>query len=109
MTLRRALGFQLRGHERYLAGLVADVEHGPGEALTIGAALEWATRPADVLPQQWKTRLGIARGFARYLQTIDGATEVPPSNLLAFRRSRPAPYLYSPEEIQALLDATGVL
>jgi integrase/recombinase XerD len=109
VTLRRALGYQLRGYERYLADLIADVEHGNAETLTIDAAVAWAIKPTDVLPIQWKTRLGIARGFARYLQTLDAATEVPPSNLLAFRRSRPAPYLYSPEEIQALLNATDVL
>ena len=50
-----------------------------------------------------------SRGFARYLQTLDPATQVPPTNLLAFRRSRPAPYLYSPTEIQALLPATDTL
>jgi integrase len=109
VTLRRALGHQLRGYERYLSDLVADIEHGGTTTLTIEAAVAWATKPADVLPMQWKTRLGIARGFARYLQTLDAATEVPPSNLLAFRRSRPAPYLYSPDEIQALLDATEQL
>jgi integrase/recombinase XerD len=109
VTLRRALGYQLRGYERYLADLVADIEQGNAAALTIDAAVAWATKPTDVLPMQWKTRLGIARGFARYLQTLDAATEVPPSNLLAFRRSRPAPYLYKPDEIQALLDASEVL
>jgi integrase/recombinase XerD len=109
VMLRRALGYQLRGYDRYLADLVADIEHGNAAALTIDTAVAWATKPADVLPSQWKTRLGIARGFARYLQTLDPATEVPPSNLLAFRRSRPAPYLYSPNEIRALLDATDVL
>jgi integrase/recombinase XerD len=109
VTVRRALGYQLRGYERYLADLVADIEHSNAKTLTIHAAVAWATKPADVLPMQWKTRLGIARGFARYLQTLDVDTEVPPSNLLAFRRSRPAPYLYSPDEIQALLDATDVL
>jgi integrase/recombinase XerD len=109
VTLRRAMGYQLRGYERYLGDLVADVEHGAAETLTIEAAVAWATKPADVLPIQWKTRLGIARGFARYVQTLDAATEVPPSNLLAFRRSRPAPYLYSPDEIRALLDATDGL
>ena len=109
VTLRRALGYQLRGYERYLTDLVADVEHRGAETLTIEVAVPWATKPADVLPLQWKTRLGIARGFARYLQTLDVATEVPPSNLLAFRRSRPAPYLYSPGEIRALLAATDAL
>ncbi len=46
---------------------------------------------------------------ARYLQTLDPATQVPPTDLLAFRRSRPAPYLYRPSEIHSLLQATDTL
>jgi len=34
---------------------------------------------------------------------------VPPSNLLAYRRARPAPYLYSAAEIDALLAASDTL
>ena len=109
VTLRRALGYQLRGYERYLADLVADLERAGAEALTIELAVAWATKPADAPPFQLKARLGIARGFARYLQTLDPATQVPPTNLLAFRRSRPAPYLYTAAEIQALLEATDTL
>jgi integrase len=48
-------------------------------------------------------------GRTRYLQTIDPATQAPPSNLLAYRRARPVPYLYSTGEIDALLDATDAL
>lgn len=109
VTLRRALGYQLRGYERYLDDLVADLERAGAEALTIELAVGWATKPADAAPFQWKARLGIARGFARYLQTLDPATQVPPTNLLAFRRSRPAPYRYAATEIQALLEATDTL
>jgi integrase/recombinase XerD len=109
VTLRRALGYRLRGYERYLADLVADLERAGAEALTIELAVAWATKPADVPPLRWKVRLGIARGFARHLQTLDTATQVPPTNLLAFRRSRPAPYLYTPTEIHSLLAATDTL
>jgi integrase len=107
--LRRALGYQLRGYERYLADLADDVERSGASALTIDALVAWACKPADAPPFRWKTRLSIARGFARYMQTIDPATQVPPLGLLAFRRTRPAPYLYSPAEIRALLDATDTL
>jgi integrase/recombinase XerD len=109
VAVRRALGYQLRGYDRLLDDLVADLERTGAVTLTIELAVAWATKPVEVPPFQWKVRLGIARGFARYLQTLDPAAQVPPSNLLAFRRSRPAPYLYTPTEIQALLEATDTL
>jgi integrase/recombinase XerD len=109
VALRRALGYQLRGCDRFLDDLVADLERVGATTLTIELAIAWATKPADVPPFRWKVRLGIARGFARYLQTLDPATQVPPTNLLAFRRSRPAPYHYTPSEIQALLEAADTL
>jgi integrase/recombinase XerD len=109
VALRRALGYQLRGYDRFLDDLVRGLDRAGEVTLTIELAVAWATKPADLPPFRWKVRLGVARGFARYLQTLDPATQVPPTNLLAFRRSRPAPYLYSPNEIQALLEATDAL
>jgi integrase/recombinase XerD len=109
VALRRALGYQLRGYDRVLNDLVCDLERAGAATLTIELAVAWATKPADAPPLRWKARLGIARGFARYLQTLDTATQVPPTNLLAFRRSRQAPYLYSPPEIHSLLEATDTL
>lgn len=110
LTIRRALGFQLRGYDSYLGDLVSDIEHAQRRTLTTELAVAWATKPTGVHPFRYKSRLSIARGFARYMQTIDPATQVPPSNLLAFRpRARPAPYLYSAAEIDALLQATDTL
>jgi integrase len=47
-------------------------------------------------------RLTIVRGFARWLQASDPATEVPPPGWLPPRR-RTTPYLYSADDIAALL------
>jgi integrase/recombinase XerD len=109
LAIRRALGFQLRGYDRLLGDLVDDLQRAEASTLTIELAVAWASKPAGVQPFRWKTRLSIVRGFARYLQTIDPATQIPPSNLLAYRRRRPAPYLYSAAEIDALLEATDTL
>ena len=109
LAIRRALGFQLRGYDRLLGDLVDDLQRAEASTLTIELAVAWASKPAGARPFRWKTRLSIARGFARYLQTIDPATQIPPSNLLAYRRARPAPYLYSAAELDALLDATDTL
>ena len=109
VAIRHALGFQLRGYERLLGDLVEDVQRAGAPTLTIELAVAWATKPAGAQPFRWKTRLSVARGFARYLQTLDPAAQVPPSDLLAYRRARPAPYLYSAAEIDALLAATDTL
>jgi integrase/recombinase XerD len=109
VAIRHALGFQLRGYDRLLGDLVEDLQRAGAPTLTTELAVAWATKPAGAQPFRWKTRLSVARGFARYLQTIDPAAQVPPSNLLAYGRARPAPYLYSAAEIDALLEATDTL
>jgi integrase/recombinase XerD len=109
LAIRRALGFQLRGYDRLLGDLVDHLGRSGALTLTTELAVAWATKPAGAQPFRWKTRLSVTRGFARYLQTIDPAAQVPPSNLLAYRRARPAPYLYSAAEIHALLAATDTL
>ena len=53
-------------------------------------------------------RLGAVRGFARYMHTIDPATEIPPCGLFG-RQQRHTPYIYSAEEIARLLAAAGQL
>jgi integrase/recombinase XerD len=109
LAIRRALGFQLRGYDRLLGDLVDELQRTEASTLTTELAVAWATKPAGAQPFRWKTLLSVARGFARYLQTIDPAAQVPPSNLLAYRRARPVPYLYSAIEIDALLEATASL
>jgi len=109
LAIRHALGFQLRGYDRLLGDLVGDLQCIGAPTLTTELAVAWATKPAGALPFRWKTRLLIARGFARYLQTIDPSAQVPPSPLLAYRRVRPVPHLYSAAEIDALLAATDML
>jgi integrase len=52
----------------------------------------------------------MVRGFARYLQTVDPATEVPPTDLLpAGNYQPPTPYLYSDADITALMAAARAL
>jgi len=81
LALRRATGFVLNRHGRMLPDLVAHLEAAGLATITTSAALEWATRPPGH-PQEWASRLSVARGFARYLSTLDGIAEVPPTDLL---------------------------
>ncbi len=108
LALRRALGFKLKRHGRLLPDLIAFLDAAGETTVSTRLALEWATQPAGH-PQEWAVRLSIARGFARYLQTLDGRAEAPPADLLPRCRRRPTPYLYSDQEIVALMAATETL
>ncbi|HBX10521.1 MAG: tyrosine-type recombinase/integrase [Candidatus Microthrix subdominans] len=109
LSVRRALGFKLVAHGNLLVDFVDQLDQTGTSALTIEAALAWATKPQGVQPYRWKQRLTVIRGFAIYLNALDPATEVPPADLLAYRRQRPTPYLFSDADIAALLAAAGDL
>jgi integrase len=51
----------------------------------------------------------MVRGFARYLQAIDPATEVPPDDVFAARYQRPTPYLWKETEVLDVMAATRQL
>jgi integrase/recombinase XerD len=65
--------------------------------------------PAAADRSYWAQRLSVVRQFARHLQTIDAACEIPPAGLLPFRPRRAIPHLYQPKEITALMAAAGTL
>jgi integrase/recombinase XerD len=107
LTVRRALGFKLVGEGELLAEFVACAEAAGQRTITTQLALEWARRPASGSPNYLSRRLRAVRGFARYLHALDPACEIPPLELLPANKYRPAPYLYSDEEIIALMTAAG--
>ena len=109
LRLRRSLGYQLYGHELLLHDFADFAQRNSVDTVTIELAVRWARLPQDAKPIWWATRLGVVRGFARYLATIDPRTEIPPRDLLPARAQRLAPYIYSPAETQALMDAAAAL
>ncbi|MCI0690332.1 MAG: tyrosine-type recombinase/integrase, partial [Sporichthyaceae bacterium] len=108
LTTRRALGFKLADHGWLLVDLVGFLQRAGAGVLTSELALAWATSSSG--SQTWyAARLSIARGFARYLTTLDPATEVPPAGLLCHRYQKAPPYLYSDADIDQLLAAASAL
>jgi integrase/recombinase XerD len=90
LTVRRQLGFELKEPGRRLEHFVSFMERAGSEHVTSELALMWATSvPAH--PYTWRRRLGVVRGFARYLTTIDPQTEVPSEDLLRASLPRVAP------------------
>ena len=108
LAMRRALGFRLTEQGRLLMSFVGFCEERGAGRVTADLAVEWATRGSSSEAYQAR-RLGVVRIFARHLQPLDPATEIPPGDVLACRSWRVPPYLYSPAEITAIMDAAGGL
>jgi integrase/recombinase XerD len=109
LRIRRALGYKLTKDERALRNFVAFLDACGAVRVTTELALDWATLPENAHPASLANRLTMVRQFAGYLQTIDPATEVPPSRLLRAGNRRATPYIYTESEIAALIDATAML
>jgi integrase len=106
LRLRRGLGFQLGRHGEVLPRFVAYLEASGATTVTVELAVAWARLPEGIKPTTVEFRLSAVRGFARYLHAIDPVHEIPPPGLLAVPRRRPAPYIYTPDQIDEVLRAT---
>lgn len=107
LALRRAMGFKMDKYGPLLDGLAGYLEAAGLQTVTTQAAVAWAMLPRDAHPAHWEARLSAARGFARYLAASDPGAEVPPAGLLAARRRRHEPYIFTGQEIAVLLAAAG--
>lgn len=109
LTMRRALGYKMDKAERLLGQFTAFAGERGETHIRTETALTWATKPAGAAAIWTSRRLAEVRLFARHLQTLDPRTEVPPRDLLPAQARRATPYLYTPQEIAALMQATGHL
>jgi len=106
LAMRRALGFQLDKLE-YLAGGFVDwlATRGQTGSFTIADAVAWARLPHQAAPVWWGIRLGAVRTFAAYQHARDSAVPVIPARLLPATSNRAEPYIYSQQDLDALLAA----
>jgi integrase/recombinase XerD len=104
LQLRNSLGHDLAEYHRQLPRFVAFLDAEGLPTVTIAAALAWAQGPdVDPTTSIAPRRMTIARGFARYLAGMDDRTEVPPPGLIASRRRWRPPFIYSPDDVTALM------
>jgi integrase len=111
LAMRRALGFRLTTQGRHLLSFVRFCEERGAGHVTADLAVEWATSTTRGSGNEvyQARRLDVVRIFARHLQPLDPATEIPPEDVLSRRYLRVQPYLYSAEEIAALMHAASGL
>jgi integrase len=109
VALRRALGTQLQEPARTLCHFVEFLEREGSEFITTELALRWAMEPKPVQRATWARRLGMVRKFASWLSSVDSRNEVPPRRLLAARRRRSKPHIFTEREIVRLMDEAARL
>jgi integrase len=105
LALRRSVGCKLERAGRLLPDFIAFLHRHRAQTVTTELALRWARQPPDGHPAWWAEKLGLVRGFAKYLQAIDPRTEVPPPDLLPRQIRRVTPYLYAEQDVPRLMRA----
>lgn len=106
---RRAAGFQLRDHEGMLRDFARFASAKGDAVVRARTVLEWV-RARDGSALRRCVRLRTVVHLARFLQAEDERHEVPPPD--AFGRSRPRrrpPFLFTPQDVNALVRDTRAL
>jgi integrase len=105
LAMRRALGFKLERPGTLLAQFVRYLDSIGATTITTDAAVAWATHPEGASRYWWSKRLDAVRLFARHMVNLDPATEVPSTDLLPSSRLRATPFIYSRDDVAALMAA----
>jgi len=110
---RRGMGFQLHddkdGGELRGFGRYAD-QLGHRGHISTDLAVNWARHTKNDAPIHHARRLDLVRLFAQYRALFDPSTEVPAKGTLGpSRYPRRSPYIYSDEDVAALLQATATI
>ena len=109
LSVRRALGYQLARPEKLLEEFLTHLEGLGEKRVTIRMALEWATLPSTGDRSWWSLRLSAVRRFSIHLNTVAPENEAIPEGLIPWKKCRATPYLYSAEDITALIVAARIL
>src|SRR6516225_8984529 len=110
VAVRKALGYAVRSEEKLLKDFIQFLELNKASSpIRAQTAIEWACTPAPGRgPSGEASRLKVVRRFLSHLQAFEFETEGPgPGVLPAFQL--PLPYLYSSEELAALMKEASYL
>ena len=108
IALRRALGFKLEKTAHHLDAFTRHAVTVGDSHIRIATALAW-TAAVSSTPDSRYRRLQEIADFARFLHAEDVAHEILRHHLYYRPRSRPAPYIYTPDELVRMLQAAANL
>jgi integrase len=103
---RRRAGFDLTIDGQQLARFARFTdESGYRGALTVAVASRWALASKYGRRLTAARRIEVLRGFARYCQAFEPASEIPPLHLFGPGHRRLTPHIFTDAEIRSLLQA----
>lgn len=108
IELRRSLGFKLAKTARHLTAFARYAVDRGDTHVRRETAIAWAAAVSST-PRSHQRRLREIALFARFLHAEDRQHEVPHHHLNRRPATRPAPYIYTREELARMLDAAGNL
>ena len=102
---RRARGYVLADGDWLIASFLDGLAVRGQARITVAAALAFATEHPHATPGWQARKLRAVRGLAAHVHAIDpAAAELIPPGLIGSKTPRRIPYLYSEEQIVALMD-----
>ena len=103
LAVRRRFGSDLSTGKRELRQFAAFADTEDAAWITVDLFLRWKQRFGSAGNATWSLRLGLVRGFAKWLHGIDPRTEIPPAGLIPAKMRRPRPYIYTDNEIVSIV------
>lgn len=109
LALRRALGYRLLAEEKVLAEYVTFATARGVHTVTVSMTAAWAESRPGQSPSAVARRASIVRRFAQYLCAFEPDCEQVPAKLVGGPLHRRAPFIFTAEQITALLEATATI
>ena len=103
LALRRAAGYALEVPEYHLRNFVRFATEREETFIRVPTVIEWASHAPSL--NQREHRLQTVLRFARHLQAEEPQHEVPTRGVFRHRRTRPAPYIWTSQQMTLLLQA----
>lgn len=107
LTLRRALGFDLKTDAYLLQSFARFASERGDTHVRVQSVTDWAKEAPS--PQQRERRLRVVARFARHARADEPRHEVPPIQVFGHHPRRRLPHIYSRDEIAQLLAAASRL
>lgn len=106
ISYKRKLGFKLHIEAGQLLNFAKYADKsGHTGPVTTTLALQWARLPEKASQLYQARRVEIVRCFAKYQAIFFPKTEIPPPRILGPAHRRTEPYIYSQQQLSALLEA----
>jgi integrase len=110
LGLRRALGHKLAHHEDLLKNYLVYLETVGDTVITVKTAIVWASLPTQALATWRSRRLMVVAGYAAYVHCRqESLAQLIPAGLIPASYARTAPYIYTPDQTAALMNAASGL